>query len=153
MITNLTFVCFDTCVRTPSTNHTSAYLTRVFPRPIERRPHTWQFTDKERFQAEYPPLMKANNAKFNATMIARVPFRGEGSEKMVAQENCDAYDFAVLIGFQTIEDAVKYLRDEEFGAKQTAVRVATTTGPLAAIKATNKTDGPFPQYSGVPHDR
>lgn len=116
-------------------------------------PVAWQFTDKERFQAEYPPLMKANNAKFNATMIARVPFRGEGSEKMVAQENCDAYDFAVLIGFQTIEDAVKYLRDEEFGAKQTAVRVATTTGPLAAIKATNKTDGPFPQYSGVPHDR
>jgi uncharacterized protein (DUF1330 family) len=112
-----------------------------------------KFTDKESFGAEYPPLMKANNAKFGATMIARVPFRGEGAEKMIAQENCENYDFAVLIGFKTLEDAVNYVHDEEFGAKQTAVRLATTEGPLAAIEATNKTRGPFPQYTGVPHDR
>ena len=67
--------------------------------------------------------------------------------------NCENYDFAVLIGFKTLEDAVNYVHDEEFGAKQTAVRLATTEGPLAAIGATNKTCGPFPQYTGVPHDR
>ena len=111
-----------------------------------------KFTDKDMFQDKYPPLMKANNAKFGATMIARVPFRGDGSEAVVYQEQCDAYDFAVLIGFSTYENAVEYINDPEFGAEQTKVRRATTTGPLAAIKATSETMG-IPQHTGVPHVR
>ena len=108
-----------------------------------------KFTDKETFAEKYPPLMKANNAKFGATMIARVPFRGEGSEHVVYQEQCEEYDFAVLMGFPTYENAVEYLNDGEFGAQQTAVRRATTAGPLAAIKATSETMG-IPQHTGVP---
>ena len=96
--------------------------------------------------------MKANNAKFNATMIARVPFRGEGSEALVYQEQCDAFDFLVLMGFSTYENAVEYINDAEFGAEQTKVRRATTAGPLAAIKATSETMG-IPQHTGVPHVR
>ena len=60
--------------------------------------------------------MKANNAKFGATMIARVPFRGDGSEAVLYQEQCDAYDFAVLIGFSTYENAVEYINDSRVQA-------------------------------------
>ena len=111
-----------------------------------------KFTDKDTFQEKYPPLMKANNLKFGATMIARVPFRGEGSEALVYQEQCDAFDFLVLMGFSTYENAVEYINDAEFGAEQTKVRRATTAGPLAAIKATSETMG-IPQHTGVPHVR
>ena len=56
------------------------------------------------------------------------------------------------MGFPTYENAVDYLNDGEFGAQQTAVRRATTAGPLAAIKATSETMG-IPQHTGVPHVR
>ena len=84
--------------------------------------------------------------------LAVKPFRGDGSEAVLYQEQCDAYDFAVLIGFPTYENAVEYINDPEFGAEQTKVRRATTTGPLAAIKATSETMG-IPQHTGVPHVR
>jgi len=106
-----------------------------------------KMNDAETFNAEYPPLMKANNAKFNATMIAR-----HSIDDVIFHENCEDYSFVVLIGFPTYEDAVAYVHDEEFGAKQTAVRTKCTTGPLAVINCTNKTDAQ-PQYTGVPHDR
>ena len=106
-----------------------------------------KMNDAETFNAEYPPLMKANNAKFNATMIAR-----QSVADFVFHENCEDYSFMVLIGFPTYDDAVAYLHDEEFGAKQTEVRRKCTTGPLAVVNCTNKTDAQ-PHYSGVPHDR
>ena len=106
-----------------------------------------KMNDPETFNAEYPPLMKANNEKCNATIIARASIAD-----LVLHENCEDYSFVVLIGFPTYEDAVEYLHNEEVGAKQTAVRRQCTTGPLAVIKCTNKTDAQ-PQYTGVPHDR
>ena len=109
--------------------------------------------DKAKFAQTYPPLLKANNAKFGATMIARVPMRGEGSEALLYSENCEDLNLAVLIGFPTYESAVDYLTDSEFGMAQTRCRIDTMFGPLAAVKATSKADGPFPQYSGVPHER
>ena len=112
-----------------------------------------QFTDKKAFAERYPPLMKANNEKFGATMIARVPLKGEGCETLMYSENCDDLDIAVLIEFPTYDACVEYLSDPEFGAKQTQCRIDNMTGPLTAIKATSKTDGPFLQYSGVSHER
>lgn len=106
-----------------------------------------KLNDAETFSAEYPPLLKANNGKFNATMIAK-----HAISDLIYQENCEDYSFLVLIGFPTYDDAVTYLHDEEFGAKQTEVRRKCTTGPLAVIKCTNKTDAQ-PQYTGVPHER
>ena len=109
--------------------------------------------DKARFAEAYPPLLKANNAKFGATMIARVPMRGDGSDALLYSENCEDMHLAVLIGFPTYEGAVAYLSDPEFGIAQTQCRLDTMVGPLAVVKATSRADGPFPQYSGVPHER
>jgi uncharacterized protein (DUF1330 family) len=109
--------------------------------------------DKNSFAEVYPPLLRGNNQKFGATMIARVPLRGEGSEAVLYSEHCEDLDLVVLIGFPTYDGAVEYLTDSEFGVKQTKCRIDTMVGPLAAIKATSKMDGPFPQYSGVPHER
>ena len=110
-----------------------------------------KFTDPATFKEQYPPLLKANNEKFNATMIARVAFKDDPA--LILSVGCEAYDFAVVIGFDSVDKAVEYIHDEEFGAKQTAIRLACTTGPLTVIKATSKIDGPFPQYTGTPHDR
>ena len=108
---------------------------------------------KAKFAEAYPPLLKANNAKFGATMIARVPMRGDGSDALLYSENCEDMHLAVLIGFPTYEGAVAYLSDPEFGMAQTKCRLDTMVGPLAVVKATSQADGPFPQYSGVPHER
>ena len=109
--------------------------------------------DKAKFAETYPPLLKANNAKFGATMIARVPMRGDGSDALLYSENCEDVHLALLIGFPTYEGAVAYLSDPEFGMAQTKCRLDTMVGPLAVVKATSQADGPFPQYSGVPHER
>jgi uncharacterized protein (DUF1330 family) len=109
--------------------------------------------DKAKFAETYPPLLKANNAKFGATMIARVPMRGDGSDALLYSENCEDMHLAVLIGFPTYQGAVAYLSDPEFGMAQTKCRLDTMVGPLAVVKATSQADGPFPQYSGVPHER
>ena len=83
-------------------------------------------------------------------MIARVPFRGDGRETVLYQEQCDAYDFAVLIDTSTYENAVEYINDLSLARSKRRCACATTTGPLAAIKAT--TMG-IPQHTGVPHVR
>ena len=56
-----------------------------------------KMNDAETFNAEYPPLMKANNAKFNATMIAR-----HSINDVIFHENCEDYSFVVLIGLSLI---------------------------------------------------
>lgn len=112
-----------------------------------------KMTDPAKFKEQYPPLMKSNNEKFSAQMIARVGMDPALDPATIMSVGCQGFDFAVLIGFRSYEDAVNYIHDEEFGAQQTCVRKESTSGPLTIVNAANKTDGPFPQYTGTPHDR